>query len=201
MKYYRIYDVRDGDRFGLESGGIYSKSLIELVTTDLKKDGLDIPRYININGISSSDRVAHVQEKIVVHNLIGIKKYTDEYDRIMNLTLNIVRGANCTTEEYTDVIIDDYGRRKPFSIGIPHKMTWIKDDVFASDGGYRHPVHDCDWLDAICIQMRVERDVLLDYPRHGDKIRYHFDTIEEATAVLFMWKKYINNHLNNKEVA
>jgi len=33
MRYVRIYDERDGDRFGLQRGGIYAKSLIDIVIT------------------------------------------------------------------------------------------------------------------------------------------------------------------------
>ena len=192
MRYVRIYDERDGDRFGLQRGGIYAKSLIDIVITELKKDGYDLPRYANINGMPKYEvGQAHVQETIHMQNLIGVKKYSEEYDRVMNLTFTIVRGAYCGTRDYTGEIQDNYRESKPFSIGIDPELTWVKDDVFESDGGYTHPVHDADWFDAKCIQLEVERDVLLDYPRHGNKLRYFFDSLEEATAVLYSWNQII----------
>ena len=192
MRYYRIYDEQDGDRFGLQRGGIYAKSLIDVVITELKKDGLSLPRYTNINGMAEYvDGQAHVQETIHMQNLIGIEKYSDEYDRVMNLTFTIVRGAYCGTRDYTKEIQDDYTRSKPFSIAIDSKLTWVEDHVFESDGGYTHPVHDSDYFDAKCIQLEVERDVVLDYPRHGNKLRYFFDSLEEATAVLYSWNQIL----------
>jgi len=43
----RITEVRDGDWFGLEWNGVYPIRIFQLVIREMKKLGMDLPRYEN----------------------------------------------------------------------------------------------------------------------------------------------------------
>ena len=111
-----------------------------------------------------------------IHDMTNVKDYSVEYDRIMNTNLELVKGV--------------YGYDK-ISFSIPEKYTFVKMHVFESDGGYEHPAHNSDFVAQILEMLDVEKDALIDYPRHNNKLRYFFKDYEEAVAALFMVKKYV----------
>ena len=111
-----------------------------------------------------------------IHDMTNVRDYSVAYDRIMNTNFELVKGV--------------YDRMGELSFSVDPKYTYKK-SVSCGVNGYTHPVHNT-WVDEILENMGIEKNALIDDPRHDNKLRYFFKDYEEAVAALYMVKKYVN---------
>ena len=117
-------------------------------------------------------------------NLKNLKKYSQEWDEVMNLELEIVQDAYNYDEHGKK---DDYLSNPVYSIKIPNYCTGYKAEKTMD--GYQ-PSYNQN-INKLLYPLNLFPDSsLADYPRHGDTKRIFYHDLEKAQAALFFIKSY-----------
>ena len=117
-------------------------------------------------------------------SLKNLKKYSQEWDEVMNLELEIVQDAYNYDEHGKK---DDYLSNPVYSIKIPNYCTGYKAENTMD--GYQ-PIYNQN-INKLLYPLNLFPDSsLADYPRHGDTKRIFYHDLEKAQAALFFIKSY-----------
>lgn len=117
-------------------------------------------------------------------SLKNLKKYSQEWDEVMNLELEIVQDAYNYDEHGKK---DDYLSNPVYSIKIPNYCTGYKAEKTMD--GYQ-PSYNQN-INKLLYPLNLFPDSsLADYPRHGDTKRIFYHDLEKAQAALFFIKSY-----------
>lgn len=117
-------------------------------------------------------------------SLKNLKKYSQEWDEVMNLELEIVQDAYNYDEHGKK---NDYLSSPIYSIKIPNYCTGYKAEKTMD--GYQ-PSYNQN-INKLLYPLNLFPDSsLADYPRHGDTKRIFYHDLEKAQAALFFIKSY-----------
>lgn len=129
------------------------------------------------------------------------KQYSEEYDLLMNLELQIVKNAyNYEYDKKTDEPIgkDKILQYPKYSIKLPNLMTGLEIHTFMD--GDQPGYHATEYLNILEAHDFDADQSLADYPRHGNTKRIFYHDKEKAQAALYVLKKH-NADLLQREVA
>ncbi len=127
----------------------------------------------------------------------GLKKYSPEYDSVMNKHLEIIEDVyNYDAPKDEKNYVEDtcmtvkYGSYPKYSIKLPNEMTGLRlvDYMDGDQAAY----DNTDYLNMLEELDLYHDDSIADYPRHGDTLRIFYHDLEKAQAALFFLKKLCN---------
>jgi len=119
----------------------------------------------------------------MTNNVIKYKSYSDDYDKLMNLELSIIKNA------YNNF-------RFPYSFALPNEITGMQ-EIAVLDGS--QPNYADDFTNAFfykqCGPFDEDGDyiTLADYPRHKSRLRFLFKSEHAAQEALLAIKLKIES--------
>tara|TARA_R100001143_G_C3301107_1_gene105648 strand:+ start:34 stop:393 length:360 start_codon:yes stop_codon:yes gene_type:complete len=107
-------------------------------------------------------------------DLKGVEKYSEEYDLIMDLEMQVVANAYDT---------------EGYSIKLPNDITGMS--IKRSFDGDCPVYKEVAWkVDLDCLGLRYD-STIADYPRHGNTLRIFYKDIEKAYSSLYFLRQFV----------
>ena len=127
-----------------------------------------------------------------MRSLKHLKKYSPEWDEVMNLELEVVANA------YNYIDGKKVWSKPMYSIKLPNDMTGMR--LYKSMDSDQ-PMYDAtSYLNMLEQYDLYHDDSLADYPRHGNTKRIFYHDFEKAHASVYFLKKHYE-FLKEQEVA